>query len=204
MHESVQIFESINTGLVVLNQDFTVIAWNRWMEHHSGIAEEHIVGRSLLDTYPNLAEAKYSRLIKSVFAFGSYAYFSQRLHRYLFAMKNPHSSFEALPYMQQSCTAGPLRNEAGRIESIFIEVKDVTENVDIEMRLKMKVAELEEALAKVKLLAGIIPICMYCKKIRDDEESWHQMERYISEHSSAHFSHGICPDCFAQKPWQHS
>jgi hypothetical protein len=59
-----------------------------------------------------------------------------------------------------------------------------------------KVALLEAALAKVKLLEGIIPICSYCKKIRDDKESWHQMESYISEHSEALFSHGICPECY--------
>lgn len=59
-----------------------------------------------------------------------------------------------------------------------------------------KVALLEAALAKVKQLEGIIPICMYCKKIRNDQESWQQLEGYISEHSEAHFSHGICPDCF--------
>lgn len=56
-------------------------------------------------------------------------------------------------------------------------------------------AELEEALARVKQLEGIIPICMYCKKIRDDQQSWHQLETYISKHSEALFSHGICPEC---------
>jgi hypothetical protein len=59
-----------------------------------------------------------------------------------------------------------------------------------------KVALLEEALAKVKQLEGIIPICMYCKKIRNDQESWQQLESYISDHSEALFSHGICPECF--------
>lgn len=58
-----------------------------------------------------------------------------------------------------------------------------------------KVAQLEAALAKMKQLEGIIPICMYCKKIRDDKESWQQLEGYITEHSEAHFSHGICPEC---------
>jgi hypothetical protein len=57
---------------------------------------------------------------------------------------------------------------------------------------------LKEAEAKVKHLEGIIPICMYCKKIRDDRESWQQLEDYISEHSDAMFSHGICPDCFEE------
>lgn len=67
---------------------------------------------------------------------------------------------------------------------------------DSESQLSDKVVQLEGALAKVKQLEGIIPICMYCKKIRDDMESWQQLEGYITEHSEAHFSHGICPDCY--------
>jgi len=55
---------------------------------------------------------------------------------------------------------------------------------------------LREAQAKVKHLEGIIPICSYCKKIRDDKASWQQMEQYISEHSEALFSHSICPECY--------
>jgi hypothetical protein len=55
--------------------------------------------------------------------------------------------------------------------------------------------ELEAALAKVKLLEGIIPVCMYCKKIQRDDKAWQQMEAYITEHSEALFSHGICPEC---------
>jgi len=54
---------------------------------------------------------------------------------------------------------------------------------------------LHEAQARVKHLEGIIPICSYCKKIRDDQASWQQMEQYISDHSEALFSHSICPDC---------
>lgn len=59
--------------------------------------------------------------------------------------------------------------------------------------------ELEAALARVKQLEGIIPICMYCKKIRDDENSWQQLESYISRHSEAMFSHGICPECLTEQ-----
>ena len=55
--------------------------------------------------------------------------------------------------------------------------------------------QLEAALARVKQLEGIIPICSYCKKIRDDKKSWQQLETYISEHSEAVFSHGACPEC---------
>jgi hypothetical protein len=49
---------------------------------------------------------------------------------------------------------------------------------------------------KVKTLSGLLPICSHCKKIRDDEGYWNQIEKYINDHSEADFSHGICPECF--------
>ena len=66
-------------------------------------------------------------------------------------------------------------------------------------QLEEKVGQLEGALAMVKKLEGVIPICGVCKKIRDDQESWQQLEQYISEHSEALFSHGLCPDCFEKE-----
>ena len=57
------------------------------------------------------------------------------------------------------------------------------------------VAELREALAEIKTLKGFIPICASCKKIRDDEGYWNQLEAYISAHTDAVFSHGLCPEC---------
>ena len=59
--------------------------------------------------------------------------------------------------------------------------------------------QLEAALTRVKMLEGIIPICMYCKKIRDEQNSWHQLETYISGHSEALFSHGMCPECASEQ-----
>jgi response regulator RpfG family c-di-GMP phosphodiesterase len=59
-------------------------------------------------------------------------------------------------------------------------------------------AALERALGEIKTLRGILPICCSCKKIRDDQGYWNQIEVYIRSHSQAEFSHGICPDC-AQK-----
>ena len=65
--------------------------------------------------------------------------------------------------------------------------------------LKQKNEELEAALARVKQLEGIIPICSYCKKIRDDQKNWHQLETYITNNSEAMFSHGICPNCYEEQ-----
>jgi DNA-binding response OmpR family regulator len=68
--------------------------------------------------------------------------------------------------------------------------------VELQQSLADRVIELEEALARVKQLQGLLPICAYCKKIRDDQNYWQQVENYISEHSEAQFSHSICPECY--------
>ena len=68
--------------------------------------------------------------------------------------------------------------------------------VGLQTSLAARVAELEEALVRVKQLQGLLPICSYCKKIRNDRNGWQQLENYIGERSEAQFSHTICPDCF--------
>ncbi len=85
-------------------------------------------------------------------------------------------------------------------------IQDITELKESEIELKRRndlVKEqrdqLESALNRIKQLEGIIPICSYCKKIRDKENSWLQLEAYISQHSDAVFSHGMCPDCFEEQ-----
>ncbi len=61
--------------------------------------------------------------------------------------------------------------------------------------LEARTAELEAALKRIKHLEGLIPICMYCKKIRNDREVWQNLEEYLHEHTDASFTHGMCPDC---------
>lgn len=75
-------------------------------------------------------------------------------------------------------------------------IRDITDIKVAEEKREELVRELQEALAKVKQLSGLLPICSACKKIRDDKGYWQQIEAYIHEHSDAEFSHGICPECF--------
>jgi PAS domain S-box-containing protein len=72
---------------------------------------------------------------------------------------------------------------------------DVTDRKQHEREKEKIIGELEQALSEVKKLSGFLPICMYCKKIRDDKDYWHEVEKYVSNHSEAQFSHGLCPDC---------
>jgi methyl-accepting chemotaxis protein len=73
--------------------------------------------------------------------------------------------------------------------------KEITERKRAEDEREKLIQELQKALAEVKTLSGLIPICASCKKIRDDKGYWNQIESYIRDHSEAEFSHGICPDC---------
>lgn len=70
--------------------------------------------------------------------------------------------------------------------------------LELEQALRDRVSQLEEALASVKQLQGLLPMCSYCKKIRDDRDYWQQVETYFGTHTGATFSHGICPDCYAR------
>lgn len=70
--------------------------------------------------------------------------------------------------------------------------------IGLQQALADRVRRLEEALSNVKQLQGLLPICSYCKRIRDDKNYWSQVETYISDHSGVQFSHSYCPDCFAR------
>jgi DNA-binding response OmpR family regulator len=67
--------------------------------------------------------------------------------------------------------------------------------LDLQSALEERVRDLETALAEVKTLKGLIPICMHCHKIRDDSQAWQRLEMYVESHSAAEFSHSICPEC---------
>jgi PAS domain S-box-containing protein len=79
---------------------------------------------------------------------------------------------------------------------IYSLARDITESKQAEQERERLLRELQAALGEVKELREILPICMYCKSIRDDENYWQTLETYISNHTKAQFSHGICPKCY--------
>ena len=89
-----------------------------------------------------------------------------------------------------------LRNLVDTLEE---KVKERTYELEIKNRQLSRInRELNESLEKVKLLTGMLPICANCKKVRDDQGYWQQVEEYITDRSEAQFSHGICPDCLRE------
>jgi PAS domain S-box-containing protein len=80
---------------------------------------------------------------------------------------------------------------------IYSVARDITASKQVEDEREQLVRELQDALAEVKTLQNILPICSYCKKIRDDENYWHTVEVYVERHTTSQFSHSICPSCMA-------
>ena len=88
-----------------------------------------------------------------------------------------------------------IRDTSGQVTHYLGIKEDVTERKAVEAERERLIVELQDAIAKVKTLSGLLPICASCKKIRDDGGYWNTVELYVEQHSAATFTHGICPDC---------
>lgn len=89
-----------------------------------------------------------------------------------------------------------IRNSLKEMNKRLVAEKGLNDYKDgLEELVEKRTGELREAMSKIKILSGFLPICASCKKIRDDKGSWSQIESYVRDHSEAEFSHGICPEC---------
>jgi hypothetical protein len=102
-------------------------------------------------------------------------------------------SAEGTEYFDLKSTS--IIDAKGRKLGRFFFVRDITGKKKEALEREKLLNELQEALVSVKTLSGFLPICARCKRIRDGQGSWNQMEIYIQEHSQASFSHGLCPEC---------
>lgn len=103
--------------------------------------------------------------------------------------------FDSTPYALDLSVAGVAR--AVVFGSVSVLVASIEQHRRYAMEsLEQSNQKLQTALDEIKTLRGLLPICMYCKKIRTDEERWVAIEEYVRKHSEAEFSHGICPTCY--------
>jgi PAS domain S-box-containing protein len=94
------------------------------------------------------------------------------------------------------------RSAPGHTACAILILRDITERQRMEQEREDLIHELQDALARVETLSGLLPMCANCKRIQDDQGHWHSVEVYVKEHSRASFSHGICPDCMKELyPW---
>jgi PAS domain S-box-containing protein len=97
-----------------------------------------------------------------------------------------------LTFELQECPSFNEKNEVIGVDGI---ARNITERKREALEREELIHDLKKSLEEIRTLKGIIPICSYCKNIRNDEGAWDRLEKYICEHSDAEFSHGICPEC---------
>lgn len=177
------IVESSEDAIIGIKLDGTVQSWNTGAERMYGYKAEEMQGRSALTLVSPGRAAELTQVFATIKAGG-------RVDRF----ESVRMRKDGTP-VDVSVALSAIRDRSGRVVGFSAIERDITERKrEEEERLNM-INELREAFGNIKTLRGLLPICASCKKIRDDHGYWQKVESYISAHSEAAFTHGICPDC---------
>ncbi|MCX8045024.1 MAG: PAS domain-containing protein [Desulfobacterota bacterium] len=178
------LFATSPDGILVTDKDGYIIKVNQAFLDMMGYTEGEIIGRHPETLYPGQYDPeRIPPHIEQVFLNGTIKNYQTRRRRKDGTIIDVELSISLL------CDAD------GNLKGMVSCVRDITERKLLEERREHLISELQDALAKVKTLSGLLPICASCKRIRTDTGYWQQIESFISEHSEAAFSHGICPEC---------
>jgi PAS domain S-box-containing protein len=182
LEQQAQLLELADDAILVCDPKGIIRYWNRGAQKTYGWPPEEAIGKithELLQTqFPVSLEDTVARALQTGQWEGELRHITQ----------------SGTPIVVTS-RWGVHKNHNGDLLG-FLEInRDVTERVKMREERDRLIDELQEALANVKILSGLIPICASCKKIRDDNGYWNQIESYIGSHSEMKFTHGLCPGC---------
>ena len=183
------VIDSMNDAISVVDiRDYRIISINRtFLKQYAIVREEDVIGKTCYevthkshaicappDDICPLAEA-VEKGVHSVVEHVHYGEHGEKLH--------------------VEVSATPIKDHNGKVIQVVHITRDITARMKAEEERESLIRDLQKALGEIKALSGLLPICANCKKIRDDKGYWNQIEVYISEHSRAEFSHGLCPEC---------
>lgn len=201
LRESRQYLENIiqffPDATMVIDSEGKITAWNRAMELVTGVRAEEMLGKGSYEyALPFYGERRpilidlVSRPVAEIEE--NYSHIERHGDTVC------GETFMPLLNIYLQGTATVLRDSKGTAIGAIEAIRDITVRKRIEKENERLIDDLHQALKRVKTLSGMLPICAGCKKIRDDKGYWTQLEKYISEHSDALFSHGYCPDCLRE------
>jgi len=173
------LIEESRDPIVVLDEDAAVFDANTRFAEMLGYTRDEVSGLHAWDWDAALSEAQIRELATSVDSAGHH--FETRHRRKDGTIIDVELSNNGADYRGQKL--------------IFCICRDISERKRAEQEREELIRTLRESLAEIRTLRGILPLCSYCKKIRDDEGYWERVEDYIRKHSEAAISHGICPEC---------
>jgi len=178
------IVENSEEAIIGKLLDGTVTSWNFGAERIYGYKAEEVLGRSIYDLIiPPDRREEMQGILNGIGR-------GVRVNRFETRRVRKDGNL-----IDVSVSIAPIKDSHGRLTGASSIARDITEALSAEAERRRLIKELQDALAEVKTLHGILPICMHCKKIRDEEGAWKQLELYIRDHTHAEFSHGICGPC---------
>lgn len=177
--------ESTEDAIYASDLEGTITDWNEGAEALYGYTAAEAIGNtpSLIVPKEQLPETR--NLLGQLLS-------GQRLRNHETVRRRKDGSL-----IHVSLTASPIVHANGTISGISVIAHDITERVQSTAERERIIQDLQAALAEVRALSGLLPICSWCKRIRNDQGYWTELEHYIQDHSRAQFTHGICPHCAA-------
>jgi len=189
LRESEERFRSVaqtaSDAIVSVDSHGRIVFWNASAERIFGYAGAEVLGQPLSLIMPQRFHKTHAQGLEQVVAIGTGRLGGHTIEATGFRKGGSEFPIEL---SMASWHSGTHRFFTGII-------RDISERKESEAERERLILQLQTALADIKTLRGIVPICAGCKKIRDDKGFWNQVESYIQTHSLAKFSHGLCPDC---------
>lgn len=179
------IYRYAPVGYAILDPEGRFLRVNEVLAHWHGYSADELVGRPVRDFLRPADMAEFDSGFPGLLAQGATS-----------GVEFAIADGETRRWV--ALTANVRRGAADEVVAVRATLVDITERKLAEQERERLIGELREALQTVQTLSGLLPICAWCKKVRDDQGYWTQLEAYISKHSEARFSHGICPVCAAR------
>jgi len=177
--------DTVREPLVVLGGDLRIRSANRSFYQVFEVKPEETLGEFIYDLGNRQWDiSKLRELLEEILPQNT------RFHGF-----EVEHDFESIGKKVMLLNARRVERESEGTQLILLAIEDITDRKREEEERERLLKELQDALAKVKTISGLLPICSSCKNIRDDEGYWNQIEAYITDHSEAEFSHSICPEC---------
>ena len=178
------VFDRGTVGIAMINQDCRFERVNPLFAKMLGRSESELEGMDVTAvTHPDDVE-RSAQLTASLFRNEIPSFSLEK--RYL--RKDGESLWAHL-------TATAIPNNDGKPELGMAMIEDISESKKFQTEREEMISQLQTALSNVKTLTGLLPMCSWCKKIRDDQGTWSEVEVYVKQRSNADFTHGVCPDC---------
>jgi PAS domain S-box-containing protein len=178
------IVDSMGEAVIGTDLHGDITSWNAGAEKLYGFRTDQALGQPAELVVPADLQGEVRRILQSVRQEGRVAEFETTLR-----LRRKGTPVEV------SSAVSAVKDDQGRIIGAAILALDITERKQAEAERQNLIRQLNETLAQIRRLQGLLPICAACKKIRDEHGNWQGLESYISGHSEAQFSHSICPGC---------